>query len=337
MSLAITPQITGQQANSTLSYCFIHEPLKVHITDSDAQTTIVYADVTRIATDTGVEELVKAEYIMRDVSSLGSVVIDLTKVMKQLHDFDTIKVGSVSDIVSGWDSVVSKYIYKFEFCSDQAPTVKTEILKLPIIGGRTFENFVPAVDYNTPLRELSLAELQGGKLGGYKIANFVLKQISAVSDSDYSPTSGFTSVAEANNNCPNGGVIHWKSKLGSWMSWGMDLKTITKSHKYMGQLEVGMFESTSYSGGGNPFAQVDYTGTTSGEKIALKSITRSAAELIGLAEINGTPAIFFQRTPTSKLELMRLVSASAPIKSYINGGDFTVSLKNISSTEHKVK
>jgi len=337
MSLQITPQISGQQADSTLSYCFLMEPLKVHITDTDANTSIIYANVTRIATDTGVEETIKENYIMRDVSSLGGVVIDLNQVIKQLHDFDTIKFGSVADLVAGWESVISKYIYKFEFCSDQAPTVKTEILKLPIIGGRRFENFVPAVNYNTPIRELSLSELQDAKLGGYKIVNFVLKQISAVSDDDYSPTSGFTSVAEANNNCPKGGVIHWKSKLGGWMSWGMDLKTITKSHKYMGQLGVGMFESTNWSGGGNPFTQVDYTGSTSGETVSLKSLSRSVSELIGLSEINGTPAVYFQRTPTSKLELMRLSSASAPIKTYINGGDFSVSLKSISSTEQKVK
>ena len=130
MALTITPQISGQVADGTLSYCFLMEPLKVHITDSDAATSIIYADITRIATDTGVEELVKADYIMRDVSSLGGVVIDLTKVMKQLHDFDTLKFGSISNIVAGWDSVVSKYIYKFEFCSDQALTIKTTILKM---------------------------------------------------------------------------------------------------------------------------------------------------------------------------------------------------------------
>ena len=32
MGVNITPQITGQQANDTLSYCFINEPLKVFIT-----------------------------------------------------------------------------------------------------------------------------------------------------------------------------------------------------------------------------------------------------------------------------------------------------------------
>jgi len=337
MALTITPQISGQVADGTLSYCFLMEPLKVHITDSDANTSIIYADITRIATDTGVEELVKADYIMRDVSSLGGVVIDLTKVMKQLHDFDTLKFGSISNIVAGWDSVVSKYIYKFEFRSDQAPTVKTTILKLPIIGGRSFENFAPVVNFLTPIRELSLSELQDGKLGGYQIVNFVLKQISAVLDSDYSPSSSISSITEVNNNCPNGGVIHWKSKLGGWMSWGMDLKTVSKSHSYMGNLDVGMFESTIWSGGGNSFAQVNYTGSTSGETVSLKSLSRSVSELIGLSEINGTPAVYFQRTSSSKLELMRLASASAPIKTYINGGDFSVSLKNISSTEYKVK
>ena len=53
MSLGITPQISGQQANSTLSYSFLQEPLKVNITDSDADVNTIYADVTRISTEDG--------------------------------------------------------------------------------------------------------------------------------------------------------------------------------------------------------------------------------------------------------------------------------------------
>ena len=39
MALTITPQISGQQANGTLSYCFLNEPLKVHIDDSPSRAT----------------------------------------------------------------------------------------------------------------------------------------------------------------------------------------------------------------------------------------------------------------------------------------------------------
>ncbi len=336
MSLTISTQITGQVASSTLSYSFLQEPLKVHITDSDSTVSIIYADITRINTETGVQDGFDSKYIYRDVSSLGGVIVDLSKVMRQMHDYDVYKFGSVSDIISGWDSVISKYIYKFEFYTNKS-TAKTTILKLPIIGGRSFETFTPAVTYLTSLQDLSLADLQNTKLGGYSTPTYTLKQISSVVDDNYIPTKTENTITATSTNVPCGGVIHWKSKLGGWMSWGMDLKTETKSHGYQGQLNVGMFESTSWSGGGNPFIGADYTQVSSGLTLNLKSLAVPASELEGLSEIAGSPAVYFQKSPTSKLELMRMDSYSAPIKTHIGGGDFTVSLSRISSTENKTK
>ena len=68
MSLQINTQISGQKADSTLSYSFLQEPLKVIITDSDADTRIIYADVTKINTDDGVVVSTDVSYIYRDVS-----------------------------------------------------------------------------------------------------------------------------------------------------------------------------------------------------------------------------------------------------------------------------
>ena len=132
-------------------------------------------------------------------------------------------------------------------------------------------------------------------------------------------------------------MIHFKSKLGAWVSWGMNLASVTKSHNYNGNISIGMFESTLYEGGGNPYIPVDYTGSSTSFSISLKSLSLSAEMLTCLSEINGTPAIYYQPTPTSRLELMRLTSASAPIKSLIQGGDFTVSLKRISQTSNRVR
>lgn len=339
MSLTITPQITGQVASSTLTYSYLQEPLKVHITDSDALVRIIYANITKIATDTGAVVSIHSEYIHRDVSSLGGVVVDLSKVMRQMHDYDTYKYGSVSDIASGWESVVSKYIYKFDFYTDQLVT-PTTILKLPIIGGRSFDTFTPSVDYTNILQELSSSQLQATKLGGYQIPTFTLKQISAVVDSNYSPNVVTTTVPGTNSPCE--GVIYWKSKLGGWMSWGMDIKVESKGHNVMGDLSVGMFESTSYTGGGNIYSQADYTTSSSSLSINLKSLTLSAEELIAVSEIAGSPVVYYRRSTTTplssdRIELMRMTSASAPIKTHINGGDFSVGLSRISITEHKTK
>ena len=81
MSLTITPQISGQQANSTLSYSFLMEPLKIHITDSDSTVSEIFVDVTRIGTDTGTAEVTKIKYVQKDINSLGGVILDLSKVM----------------------------------------------------------------------------------------------------------------------------------------------------------------------------------------------------------------------------------------------------------------
>lgn len=336
MSLTITPQISGQQANSTLSYSFLMEPLKIHITDSDSTVSEIFVDVTRIGTDTGTAEVTKIKYVQKDINSLGGVILDLSKVMLQLNDFDVYKIQSVSDITSGtgWNSVVSKYIYKFEVYTNQSET-KTEILKLPIIGARSFSEFVPAVDYNTTIQELTSAQLSNTNLSGYSIPSFSLKQISTVSDSDYSPTR--STLAVTTGSAPCEGVIHWKSKLGGWMSWGMDLSTTTKGHSYTGKINTGMFKSTSFSGGGNPYVEANYTGSTSTFSISLKHLSLSVEELIAVSEINGTPAIYYQPSASSALELMKLKSASAPIKSLIQGGDFSVSLQRISNTSNRVK
>lgn len=341
MSLQITPQISGQVASSTISYSFLQEPLKVYITDSDADTRIIYADVTKINTDDGVVVSTDVSYIYRDVSSNGSIVIDLSKVMGQMHDYNTLKFGSVSDISNGWDSVVSKYIYKFEFYSDVSPSIKTTIQKLPIIGGRSFDTFTPAVNYLTPIRELSNAQLvSGGKIGTYTDPIFTLKQISSVSDDDYTPTVSETVATTGNNPCE--GVVYWKSKLGGWMMIGVDIKTETKSHKYNGSLSNGMFESTSYSGGGDIYVPTNYMGTSSNLTLNLKTLSLDSEVLKAISEIAGSPAVYYRRPsriPSSddSIELMRMTSSNAPIKTHIGGGDFTIGLTRISSVGYKTK
>jgi len=344
MSLSITPQISGQQANSTLSYSFLQEPLKVNITDSDADVNTIYADVTRISTEDGSVFDTQAIYIHRDVTSLGSIAIDLSMVMRQLHDYDTYKFSSVLDISNGWDSVVSKYIYKFEFYTNEDSTNKVEVLKLPIIGGRSFETFVPSVTYQTEIRELSNSQLAiGGKIGRYYDPGFSLKQISTVTNDDYRPTS--TLVAQTSGVNPCEGVVYWKSKRGGWMMLGVDIKVENKSHSYEGaRLSVGMFEATS---GSNPYVGANYVGTSSGLTMNLKTLSLDKDTLEAISEIAGSPAVYYQRpnsigstsTPSSstKIELMRMTSSSAPIKTHIMGGDFSLSLSRISDIDYKIK
>ena len=335
MSLTITPQISGQQANSTLSYCFINEPLKVHVTDSDATVTQILVDVTKISTYTGASETTLVDYVVRDITPLGGIVIDLMKVVKQLHDFDVYNLSSNSDFTTDEfkNSILSKYIYKFDFFTNVSST-QTTILKLPILGGRTFQNFVPAVTSSTPIRELNSGDFDYASLYNYTNPVYSLKQISLVSDGNYSLILRYD-VSQGSEACE--GRIVWKSKLGSWMYWGMNLKTVKIKGTYSGTIDNGMFESTVFSGGGNAYIPVNYTSVKSSNSITLKCLSLTKAELIAVAEISGSPAVYYQSGPSEKLELMKLTSATAPIKTHINGGDFSVSLSGLFESESRVK
>ena len=335
MALTITPQISGQQANGTLSYCFINEPLKVHVTDSLSTVNQIFVDVTQISTHTGTAETTRVEYIVRDIISLGGIAIDLMKVVKQLHDFDLYHFSTNSHFsTDGFkDSVLSKYIYKFEFYTNIS-TTKTTVLKLPILGGRTFQNFVPVVNFTTPIRELQAGSFDDAYLKNYSNPVFSLRQISSVTNSNYSVITQYD-TAQGSESCE--GRIIWKSKLGGWMYWGMNLKTSKINGSHSGNIDNGMFESTVFSGGGSVYIPVNYTSVKSSNSITLKCLSLSKEELIAVAEINGSPAVYYQRSPSEKLELMKLTSATAPIKTHINGGDFSVSLSGLFESESRVK
>lgn len=334
MSLTITPQISGQQANGTLSYCFINEPLKVHVTDSLSTVNQIFVDVTQISTYTGTAEATRVEYVVRDITPLGGIAIDLMKVVKQLHDFDVYHFSNISELAgtSGKDSVLSKYIYKFEFFTNIS-TTKTTILKLPILGGRAFRNFIPAVSHTTSIVELS--NFDNAYLKNYTNISYALKNIASVGDGDYSLTATSNVVNQGIEACE--GRIIWKSKLGGWMYWGMNLKTSKVNGSYGGSIDNGMFESTDFGGGGDAYIPVNYTSVNSSTSITLKCLGLTAQELIAVAEINGSPAVYYQKNTTSSLELMRLTSATAPIKTHIGGGDFSASLNELFSYEHRVK
>ena len=120
------------------------------------------------------------------------------------------------------------------------------------------------------------------------------------------------------------------------MFWGFDIQRKTFSQNYEGSLNVGMFESTD-DAGGKPFIPVDYTGVTSSYNLELKALSLTAIELLAVSGIASAPIVYYADNINGKFELMRVSSFSAPISNIANGGDFTVSLKAISTTSHKVK
>ena len=53
MAITVTSQITNQDVSSTTSYCYLYEPLKVNITESDIAASQIYIDLTVIDTSDG--------------------------------------------------------------------------------------------------------------------------------------------------------------------------------------------------------------------------------------------------------------------------------------------
>ena len=147
MSLTITPQVTGQEASSSITYCYLYEPLRIDVDESVSSSGIrVFIDLEVIDssnTSSVIETLV--DYGEFDVNPGKTLSIDLMKIVRQHHDSNLYKFSNIDDIVnSGWDSIVSKYIYNFKIRSSVSPT-PIEIKKLPIIGGRNFQDFKPTL------------------------------------------------------------------------------------------------------------------------------------------------------------------------------------------------
>lgn len=335
MSVTINSQILGQEFSSIASYCYLYEPLRVVISEDDLAAQKFYIDLEVIDTsdNTSVIETL-FRYGDFDINPGNSISVDLMKIARQRHDANVYKYSHIDDIVEdsiGWNSVVSKYIYNFKIYSDINQT-PISVKKIPIIGGRALKDFVPAVSQLTSITEYAQYGLtDSGRWIGYPYIKYLLKDPTA---QDASPNLGKSISITGKTPC--GGMLLWKSRLGGWITWGMDIKTESQKHSYENNLEVGMFDSTLEIDG-SPFVPVDYTGIETSYSISLKALSLTSDELKIASGINSSPAIYYMEDSSGRLELMRLSSASAPVSTLANGGDFSVSLSSISRTSQKAR
>ena len=157
MALTITPEILGQEVTSTISYCYLYEPLRVQIAESDSSAkkiTIILELLDTTDTTNVIQTIV--DYAVFDLNPGQPLSIDLMKIAQQHHDSNVYNFSSLNDIIygdGGWQSIVSKYVYIFRIQSD-VTTTPTEVKKLPIIGGRSFSNFTPRVTHLNYITEL---------------------------------------------------------------------------------------------------------------------------------------------------------------------------------------
>lgn len=330
MAITVNEQISTQQATSTTTYCYLYEPLKIDISESISGVTQIFIDLVVYDTETGVEIDSEVEYGKYDISQNLTVEVDLSRLMQQYHEANVFKIGEISDISNNYDHTVSKYKYKFLIYSDVTAT-KTEVFKLPIIGGRDFYDFEGEVLQTQDLTEAELYEVDlTGRWNDYYNISTTL---SSPTLTDSSPTIT-TSLESSADIVPCGGMLIWKSRFGGWMYWGMDIARITPKGSYKGNLTVGMFEATA---AGSPYVQVNYTEIENSYSISLKALSLTNDELKSVAGIVNSPAVYYMRDPKARLELMRVTSASAPISTLIGGEDFTVELTNISTSSQKTR
>ena len=337
MAITINTTINGQQADENLSYCYLYEPLKIRVIESELVSRKLYVDVLRYDIITGILFDSYSRYGEFDINPGKGIVFDLMELAQQLHKADIYKYSNIQDFnVVSLQSSLSKYTYDFRIYSDSTIDFPN-ISKLPIIGGRDFSQFNPIVDKDTSLDEfgyygLDKVELQR-RWGSQYFYMMSLPDLSL--GLPYIPV--VTDSPGGVNSCKaEGGFLYWKSRFGGWLFWGMDIQRKTFNPSYEGQLSSGMFESTD-EGGGNIYVPVDYTSVSSTYSLELKSLSLSKQELAAVSGIATSPAVYFADLITGRFELMRVGSFSAPFSNLANGGDFTVGLTSISKTSLKTK
>ena len=343
-ALTITPEISGQAANPVTTYCYLYEPLRMSFRDNKAGAAKLYIDLEIYQTEdstTLVDSI--ADYAVFDLNEQGRVSVDLMKLAQQYHDANVYRFAEVANFDNdtagdGWHAVVSQYRYTFKVTSNVTSTPLT-ISKIPIIGGRTFQDFEPSVLETNKLTEADVLGLDlTGRWFNYPQIDCSL---ATPTDQDATPTIDVTFATQGTEPC--GGMLVWKSRLGGWMYWGFDLRKESQSKSYTGEIPVGLFESDGLMG--KPYVETNYTGISTSYKLTLKSLSLTSDELRAVQSITASPAIYYiadsdggvVRNQNIRIELMKLDSATAPLDNRANGGDFTVSLSSISRSSHNVR
>lgn len=323
----ITPKITGQRLDDSWTYAYLYESLYgevlTHPTSSEYEMKVDLEVYDPLNGTTLLEKIV--DYALFDQDSEGKTEIDYMALIRQHTQTQWYKIGHIDDI--DWTSVISRYIYNCQtrYYVSSGEAVKT----IPIIGGRGFRDFIPAVGGLQSLTEWEVLGVPQPEFLGYpKIS----QSLQPGSQGDYRPT--VTKVISTTGQDICGGYLIWKSKYGGWCTYGFNLRSDSKTGSYISQLSVDSFLPTE---SGGYYMPTDYTGIRSKNTTTLRSIGVSidhAKAISGLAE---SPAIYLYDKDAEKMELVRLSALSVPIDNLKSGTNVEVVLSAIDVNEQLVR
>ena len=152
MALTITPEITGQVVTEAKSYKYLFEPLRVKFKESLSADYFVIDIETRYIVDNSLVQDYSL-YVLGDLDQNNEALLDLMQVGRDFLGEELYKISQYDDIT--YKTIVPDFYIRFKIITAEGQAIKSNetVNIVPILGGRSFNQFQPGLDYTQPLTE----------------------------------------------------------------------------------------------------------------------------------------------------------------------------------------
>lgn len=325
MAITITPEISSQSVSSAKSYKYLFEPLRIKIAEAGSTYAKISASLRN--TVTGVETKMYTDYAFNEMNLAGEVIIDLMEITRDFVGGEIYKIGSIADLQAN-PMILPGFYIVFNITTELTST-PIIISIIPLVGGRSYEQWVGSVVQTSPVTEWWYHGMLQPDFKGYPK---ILTGLRDPSGTNVEPLITISIPTVGREVC--GGYLIWKSRFGGWMTYGFDIFAETEELKYENELDSALFQASPL---GNPYIPVNYTQVMNSYSVTMKALSVSKTEAQVLRSLASTPAAYLMRTPSSKLELMRISSVGIPINNLANGVDISIALSSISQSTQNVR
>lgn len=317
MAITLTPEITGQVVQEARSYKYLFEPFRVKVS-GEPQVNVAVVKYSLSGATIGTY----ANYVTGETDSSGNLTIDFAEVARNFMEDEVFRIGKYQDIDAG--TIIPNYYLRF-----QVNSAASRISFIPILGGRNFNQFIPAVPYTQALTEFEYLGLDQPEFKGYP---FIEQSLINPTGANVTPTITKSVSSTGKEVC--GGYLIWKSRFGGWMQWGFDIMSETSDLKYNGELGQGLFMANSQ---GNPYIPANYTSIDESYSVSLKSLAVPNDYAEALKGLSASPAVYLMRDENAKMELMRISGIGIPTSNLTRGVDVNISLSSISKPSQNLR